>query len=385
MSIFANSKISDVVSSTIESRRRYNADNLTYNNAVFRELAMNGNIDTFSGGTYIMENLMFDGGTGGSNAQSYSGAEIINISPVQTMSAAAYPIAQYASALTISGLEEIQNAGKERIIDLLSSRIKICEATLKNKISSDIFKDGTGNNFKDILGIRALLPYPATASSAGGATPVVNYINTGIYGGIDRSKFGFWQSPAMTISGSGTGAGALSGVGAVNTANQTGILNAMNLLSLRLVRDMDRPNLIVAGEYMYSTFMNSMQTIQRITEAKVGESGFQSLVYNGAGSECKVILGGGMSFAQDAAKSQGGPYGQENSYTMYFLNTKYLHLRPHTARNFKLLGEKFSIAQDAMVNMMVWAGQLTCSGAAFQGILYAPPGTYAAPTLLNAA
>ena len=88
-----------------------------------------------------MQELLYDDPTT-NNAQSYSGFEQINISPNSPISSAQYQIKQYASAVTISGLEELQNEGKERIIDLLSGRMKIAEAVLRNRISADIYSDG---------------------------------------------------------------------------------------------------------------------------------------------------------------------------------------------------------------------------------------------------
>lgn len=44
-------------------------------------------------------------------------------------SAAEYPIRQAAVAVSISGLEELQNSGEEAIIDLLESRVMNAEDT----------------------------------------------------------------------------------------------------------------------------------------------------------------------------------------------------------------------------------------------------------------
>jgi hypothetical protein len=46
--------------------------------------------------------------------------------------AAEYPIRQAAVAVSISGLEELQNSGEEAIIDLLESRIMNAEDTFMN-------------------------------------------------------------------------------------------------------------------------------------------------------------------------------------------------------------------------------------------------------------
>jgi hypothetical protein len=50
-------------------------------------------------------------------------------------------------------------------------------------------------------------------------------------------------------------------------------------------------------------------------------------------------------------------------------NTKYLFYRPHRARNFNSIGgDRFSTNQDAVVRLMGWAGNMSCSGAQFQGV-----------------
>jgi hypothetical protein len=51
------------------------------------------------------------------------------------------------------------------------------------------------------------------------------------------------------------------------------------------------------------------------------------------------------------------------------LNTKYIHYRPHRDRNMVPLspGQRYSVNQDASVQIMAWAGNLTASGLQFQG------------------
>jgi hypothetical protein len=89
------------------------------------------------------------------NTNSYSGFETLNISPNSPISAAQFSIAQYASAVTISGLEMLQNSGKEAIIDLLEGRIKVAEAQLSNRINLDLYGNGTGNGGKNLTGLAA--------------------------------------------------------------------------------------------------------------------------------------------------------------------------------------------------------------------------------------
>jgi hypothetical protein len=57
---------------------------------------------------------------------------------------------------------------------------------------------------------------------------------------------------------------------------------------------------------------------------------------------------------------------------MWFLNTKYISFRPHKDRNFVPIGgERQAVNQDAIVKLIGWAGNLTTSGAQFQGVLIA--------------
>ena len=101
---FANSAISDIIATTIESRTKQATDNLTNNNALLRRLKERGNIKTISGGSQILQELFYnDPSTNFVN--SYSGYETIDISPDSPVSAAAFNMKHYAGAVTISGPE----------------------------------------------------------------------------------------------------------------------------------------------------------------------------------------------------------------------------------------------------------------------------------------
>lgn len=53
-------------------------------------------------------------------------------------------------------------------------------------------------------------------------------------------------------------------------------------------------------------------------------------------------------------------------------DTKYIFLRPHKDRNFVPIGgERQAVNQDAVVKLIGWAGNLTCSNSSLQGVLKA--------------
>ena len=138
---FANSAISDIVATTIQNRSGDLADNQSNNNALVRELKMKGNVKPFGGGNVILQEIRYvDSST--INANSYSGYEVLNINPNSPISAAQFSITQYAGAVSISGLEILQNSGKEAIIDLMEGRIETANAELLNRIDYDLYQDG---------------------------------------------------------------------------------------------------------------------------------------------------------------------------------------------------------------------------------------------------
>jgi hypothetical protein len=331
---FANTSISDIIATNIQSRSGELADNVTNNNALLRRLKERGNVKTFSGGNVILQEIMYTDSTT-SNTNSYSGYEVLNVAQNSPISAAQFSITQYAAAVSISGLEMIQNSGKEAIIDLLDGRMNVAEAQLANRIGSDVYLDGTGNSGKNITGLGAAVP---------------DAPSTGTYGGINRANFSFWRS----IKYSGT----TDGGSATSASNIQGYMDA---LAVQLIRGTDKPDLIVADNNYYKLYLQSLQSIQRISDSgsSMAGAGFASLKYYGAGMASDVVLDGGIGSAATANH-------------MWFLNTKYLMFRPHKDRNFVPIGgERQSVNQDAVVKLLGWAGNITSSGPQFCGVLFA--------------
>ena len=276
---------------------------------------------------------------------SYSGYETINVGQNSPISSAQYSITQYAGSVTMSGLEMLQNSGKEAIIDLMEGRMKISEAQLANRIDYDLYQDGTGNSGKNLTGLAAAVPDTPT---------------TGTYGGISRDTWTFWQSQSYS--------GASDGGAAVSAAN---IQQYMSTLGLSLARGRDMPDLWIADSTYFAFYLNSLQAIQRInSESGSGTAGagFPSLKFYGGGMEATVVMGSGVNGAVNTAGTTGGA----TAAHMWALNTNYIFFRPHKDRNFVPIGgERQSVNQDAIVKLIGWAGNLTSCGPQFCGVLIA--------------
>ena len=123
---FANTSVTDIIATTIQNRSRTIADNVTKNNALLARLGQRGNIRTISGGNVILEELSF---AENANAGFYSGYDLLPVAAQDVISAAEFQIKQLACPVVISGLEMLQNSGKEALIDLLEARLNVAEST----------------------------------------------------------------------------------------------------------------------------------------------------------------------------------------------------------------------------------------------------------------
>ncbi len=318
--------VTEIVTTTLRNRTGKLADNVTKNNALLYRLRARGRVKPVSGGRTIVQELNYQENQ---TYKRYSGYEVLNISPSDVFTGAEYNYAQAAVAVSISGLEMLQNSGEEAIIDLLEGRIENAEQTLTNNIALDIYSNGTADGGRQIGGIQLIVSTTPTS---------------GIVGGIDPSVWAFWRNVFFS--------GVTTGGAAVSTAT---IQTYMNRVYLQLVRGADAPDLIVADNNFYRFYLESMQALQRVQDEDMAQLGFQTLKY----MNCDVVLDGGFG--------GGAPVN-----TMFFLNTKYLFFRPHQDRNFAPLGdERFAVNQDAMVKLIGFAGNVTCSNRFLQGLLAA--------------
>lgn len=309
----------DVFTTTLKDRTGKLHDNMSKNSALLNRLKEKGKMSPISGGSKILEELEYGEG----DMVWYSGYDTISYSPKQLFSAAEYALKLCAVPVAISGEEMLMNSGHDQILNLFEKRINNAEKTLINKMAAAVYSDGTGSSGKEIGGLALLVADDPTS---------------GTVGAINRATTGneFWRNQAVT-----------------STITKDNIKQLMNNLYLKCSRGSDKPDLIVCDDTLYSLYDASLMDLQRFTDPKTADSGFISLKFKGA----DVIYDGG----------QGG-HCPENH--MYFLNTDYLYLRTHKDRDMKVIGgDRTAVNQDALYRIIGWAGNLTMSNAALQGVL----------------
>ena len=318
----ADPGLSEIVTTTLRDRSKVIADNTTNNNAILRRLNKKGNIKYWNGGRTIVRELDY---AGNNTYTRYAGADVLDISPQQVLTAAEFNPKQAAVSVNITGLEELQNSGPEAILDLLESRIRNAERAMENGLATDMYSDGTASSSKQIGGLQML----------------VADTNTNTVGGISGNTWSFWRNLAWSATVNG---------GTVQS--NAAVLNDFNQIWVKTTRGNDVADLILASNEVYNFYQQGLQALQRFTQSTDADAGFTSLKYHGA----DVVLDGGIGALLRAN-------------TAYFLNTNYIFWQPHKDRNIVPLDDgRFSVNQDAMVKLIVWAGNMTISSRRQQAV-----------------
>ena len=318
MATSPNSTYTEIVTTTLAGYSKTMADNVTNNNALLRHIDSKGNKSPATGRTIVQE-LEY---ATNSTTKWYSGYEVLDTSTSNVFTAAEFNYKQLAGNVVISGLEQVENSGPEQIFNLLKSRIRNLEKSLKNTMATALYADGTGTDSKEIGGLQLLVP-----------GTVGNTV-----GGINSGTYTFWANQVYDFSTETV------------TASATTIQTAMNTLWLACIRGADRPDVIVGDTNYFGFYWSSLQTNQRFTSDESASAGFMNLMFMDA-----------PVYYDDQCPTD----------KIYMLNTDYLFLRYAEGREFVPLGEKASVNQDALVMPVAWAGNMTVSNRARQGIIQA--------------
>lgn len=301
-----------ILSTTLKKYRKTLTDNIFKSNATFFQLKKNGSTREEDGGERIVEPLMY--GTN-STARSYSGYEQLDTTPQTGIDSAEFSWKQYSVSISISGLEERQNAGTSRIINLLEAKTMQAEQSLTASLTAGLFSDGTGNGGRNLTGLVAM----------------VN--NSGTYGNISSTGNDWWQASVDSSS---------------EALSLADMRTAYNNAS---VGGKDAPTLIVTTQTLYENY----------------EGLFTNVAISGGGSHFSTPSEGSKQIADGGFQSQtfkGVPMVWDESCpsgTMYFLNSKHMKLVMHKDANFKVGDFVKPENQDARIAQILFQGNLTCN------------------------
>jgi hypothetical protein len=313
-----NATFTEMVTTTLREHPKAISDNVSDHNALYSRLNKKGRVSrSLDGGYEIVEPLEY---AENSTFTRYSGYDPLNIQASDVFSAAKYDWVQAAIAVTASGRELRMNSGKNRLIDLMKARTKNAMKTAANNMSIDLYSSG------------------ALSNQMGGLAHIIQTDGLGTVGGINATNYSFWANQAREIAGT-------------NAWTKSTIKSEMKALWLRLVRGTDKPDLIVSTHDLYAAYWENLDDQRRFRSNDAPDT-FDSVKFMSA----DVMFDSNDNFTTTGER-------------MYFLNTDYIALRYHSDANWTAMDENQSTNQDAVVVLIIWQGQMTCSNRSLQGIL----------------
>jgi len=278
-------------------------DNIFNSNALFQRWRKK-NYEKLDGGTKIQVPLLYASTTA---AGRYSGADTLDTTPNDQITAAEFDWKQYYANITITRLDELKNSGKSQIVNFVKAKVQAAEKTLANLLGTDLF--GTGSTANSIYGLAAIAA------------------TSGTYGGIAKGSYSWWQGQADAATT------------ALTFAVIRGMIGDCSV-------DGDGPTVGVCTQNVYDNIMSLLQPQQRFTDSDTVKAGFKNILWEG------------IPIVVDSHVAAGD---------LYFINENYIQLNVHKDEDFRFEPFVKPINQNISTAKIYWTGALTCSNCRMQG------------------
>jgi hypothetical protein len=234
-----------LVSTTLDKVRPKLTDQISTENVLLAWLSANARV-TVDGGTVIRRPLLF---AFNDTVGSYSGYDLIDVTPQEGIGWAEYPWKQHAGSVVISGEEVEKNDGTAQLINLLQAKVDQLKISVADDLNAMLFADGTGNGGKDMLGLKALVD------------------STGTVGEIAQSTYTWWAS----VEDSAIDLTVLDGVRELGSMYN----------SLRINRS--KTDIIVTSQAAYEAYEELALPNLRFNDLRMADLGFEAIAFKGAG------------------------------------------------------------------------------------------------------
>jgi hypothetical protein len=266
-----------LLSTTLAAYRKTMIDNIFKDSAFLAYIRNSGAWKSQNGGERIAFPLMYgDNDT----IKTVGGYEVLDTTPQDGMTTAFFEWAEVGGTISISRKEERQNNGEGRLINLLESKIKQAEMTMREKLNGDLLQ-GTVSS-------ATFVPELSTAGNLG-LLPLGYFLRKlnqtdptrgGNVGNIAGSTYAWWRHKTADIGANGSQTGNNF---AVNVTTYAGIKVALK----RMYNETSKgsggsPDLVVMDQVSFETYENALDTQVRYQNTKMADMGFDTIKLKGA-------------------------------------------------------------------------------------------------------
>ena len=298
-----------LLSTTLMAYRKTLVDNIFKESAFLAAIRDKGGVQKQNGGERIALPLMY-----GKNetVKSYSDYDVLDTTPQDGLTTAFYDWREIAGTISISRKEERQNSGEGRLINLLESKIKQAEMSMREVLNTQLLQgtlSGTtfvpGNSAKDLNPLGWFLRKDNNTDPTTG----------GNVGNIAGATYDWWRHrTAVADSGSADTGNSF----ALSVSTYAGLKVALRRMMNYCSRGSGgAPNLVVSNQETFESYENSLDTNVRYTDTRMADMGFDAIKLRGATVIWDELVPGIDDGALAAASTDG---------TAFFLNTNFYKL-----------------------------------------------------------
>lgn len=146
-----DTSFTQVVATTLKGYSNVITDNVTTQQVILWMLGRMGGIESRPGASSIVEPVI---GEDNASVQSYAGPDPLNTSESGGITATEAPWRQLGGVMQLTGIDKFKNSGAStQVINLWDAKGKQLALTMRRRLNTMLYGDGTGNNNKDIMGL----------------------------------------------------------------------------------------------------------------------------------------------------------------------------------------------------------------------------------------
>lgn len=329
-------------------------DNIGATNAFFFEIIKGDLYESQDGGTYIQNPLMY----GLQIADSYDGYDELSTLPVDGITDTIWQWRQCAAAIVYSMKEVKQN--KQKIVDLVSSRIKQAEMGLQEFFSQSLMW-GSVNQ-----GGTLKTPYTSPINGSSSIEPIGELIDftpttSTTVGNINQSTNTWWQNKTATSAA---------------TTYDAFLLEVDSIFNSASLGTGGKVKMVMFDQVTYQLFVHAVYQKYRYTQMPTDEAyPFENIMYKGAHivMEDKMPdVSGGVAPTLTAGA---GNTGSLTHGSGYFINPQFFKMEYESSSDFEMLkdenGKTFQkpVNGDSRVGHVAWMGNLITDNRRKQGVI----------------
>jgi hypothetical protein len=243
--------LDDIYTSTLNNRVKEVQDQIFVDTPLLRWMKAKGGIKLDgTGGRYIEVPLSY---AKNETVKSIAKGDTVSLSDTAFLTVAQFTWKYLAGSIVRYMVDDAQNKSKEAILNLANAKIDNLKMSLSDEIETMLFADGTGNDSKDIEGLKNIVSASPTSALT--------------VGNIPQSTNAYWQNKQKTASGSAS-ATLLTDMRTLfnNCSNGQGVM---------------APTIAVTDQASYELYEDEVTEQKQIVDKTLGDAEFRNIEFKG--------------------------------------------------------------------------------------------------------